>query len=555
MKKLSYFILLLIFLFPIFTLASTLAFPGAHGSGKFTRGGRGGEVYIVTHLGDSGPGSLREAIEASGPRTVVFQVSGTIELESDLKIKSPYITIAGQTAPGDGICLKDRTLYVNHNEVIIRYIRFRLGDESGVESDAIWGRYCKNVIIDHCSASWSVDETFSVYGIDSLTVQRCLISESLYYSHHEKGAHGYGGIWGGENASFHHNLLAHHSSRNPRFSGGSTSPCINVDFRNNVIYNWGFNSAYGGEGGTINMVNNYFKPGPATKESVRNRIVSPSGIEGRWYIAGNVVEENSIISEDNWAGGVQGGSAVQSIIGAETPFPFEPLPEQTAEEAHADVLQDVGANFPSQDAIDARILQEVASGTATYDGTYYEIAQGFPDTSVNRGIIDSQNDVGGWPELATAPAPPDADKDGMPDNWEVSNGLNPNDPLDRNILNEDGYTMLEVYINGLVSSGSQVEQVTKTPIHYVVLKNYPNPFNPQTQIEFSLPNADYIEFDIFDLRGRKVISLAQGFFQAGTHAVVWNGIDAQNQPAASGLYFGVLNTGEQSRVVKMQLLR
>ncbi|MDZ7722640.1 MAG: T9SS type A sorting domain-containing protein [candidate division KSB1 bacterium] len=550
-----YSLLIAIFLIPLYGHTRTLAFPGAEGAGRFTRGGRGGEVYIVTHLGDSGPGSLREAIEASGPRTVVFQVSGTIELESDLKIKSPYITIAGQTAPGDGICIKDHTLYVNHNEVIIRYMRFRLGDESGEESDAAWGRYCKNAILDHCSASWSVDEAFSFYGIDSLTIQRCLVSESLYYSHHEKGAHGYGGIWGGDNASFHHNLLAHHSSRNPRFSGGSTSLCVNVDFRNNVVYNWGFNSAYGGEGGTINMVANYFKAGPATKESVRDRIVNPSGIEGRWYVAENVVEGFPDISADNWSGGVQGGSAVKSIIGVDTPFPFHIETTQSAEEAYADVLQDVGANFPTQDAVDSRILSEVESGTATYEGFYYEAAQGFSDTSVVRGIIDSQDQVGGWPILSSAAAPADSDQDGMPDDWESDNGLDANDASDRNLTDARGYTMLERYINGLVSNPSGIADSPDLPESFTLLKNYPNPFNPSTRIEFNLPRADYVELNIYNMRGQLVNTLIRELCQAGVHTAEWNGTHANHQHVASGLYFAVLTHGNKTRVIKMQLLR
>ena len=282
------------------------AFPGAEGYGRNTTGGRGGDVYIVTNLNDSGPGSLREAVKAKGPRTVVFQVSGTIKLESDLKIENDHITIAGQTAPGDGICLRDHQVVVKADEVIIRYMRFRLGDETGVDTDAIWGRYYRNIIIDHCSASWSVDEAMSFYGNENMTVQWCLVSESLYMSNHPKGAHGYGGIWGGINTTFHHNLLAHHSSRNPRFSGGETTPCDNVDFRNNVIYNWGFNSAYGGEGGAINMVANYFKAGPATKSSVRNRIVQISDQNGKWYIEDNYVDGYPAITADNWAGGGAG---------------------------------------------------------------------------------------------------------------------------------------------------------------------------------------------------------------------------------------------------------
>ena len=234
--------LLLLFLRLEFLHAQTRAFPGAEGAGRNTGGGRGGAVYEVTNLDDDGPGSLRTAVKAYGPRTVVFRVSGTIRLESELKIKNGYITIAGQTAPGDGICIRDYPVSIEAIEVVIRYLRFRLGDVRGEvlgeDSDSIGGRYLRKIILDHCSASWSMDETMSFYGIDSLTIQWCLLSESLYFSKHPKGAHGYGGIWGGRNASFHHNLFAHHSSRTPRFAGGETAPCVNVDFRNNVIYNW-----------------------------------------------------------------------------------------------------------------------------------------------------------------------------------------------------------------------------------------------------------------------------------------------------------------------------
>jgi pectate lyase len=536
--------------------ARTIAFPGAEGAGKYTKGGRGGTVYQVTNLNDSGPGSLREAIKASGPRMVVFRVSGTIELESDLKIKSPYITIAGQSAPGDGICLKNHSLYVQHDEVIIRYLRFRLGDESGAESDAIWGRYGKNVIIDHCSASWSVDEAMSFYSIDSLTIQWCLIAESLYMSHHSKGAHGYGGIWGGENATFHHNLFAHHSSRNPRFSGGSTAPCQNVDFINNVIYNWGFNSVYGGEDGKINMVANYYKPGPATKSNVRNRICEPSDLDGRWYIEDNTVEGAPQISKDNWAGGVQGGRAVESVIRVNTPFPNEPLPLQSAEEACLDVVDDVGANYPVRDRIDDRIIHDVTTGTATYDGLYYEIIQGFSDTSVVRGIIDSQSDVNGWPALNSLPAPVDSDHDGMPDEWERSNQLDPNDETDRNLIGNDGYTMLEIYLNSLVPGNtSGVKAKPDLPRDYVVLRNYPNPFNPSTRIVFQNPGSEWINLSIYDLQGRLVKSLYEGKSLSAYREIEWDGRNDFGNRVSSGIYFAVMRSGLESTVLKMQLIR
>ncbi len=313
MKK-DVLIVLILLLFSSTSHAQQLAFPGAEGYGKYTVGGRGGAVYEVTNLNDSGEGSLRAAVEAEGPRTVVFRVSGNIDLKSDLRIKNPNITIAGQTAPGDGICLKGYPLMIDANEVIIRYIRVRFGDESGQDSDAVSSRYVKNLILDHLSASWSIDETMSIYHCDSITVQWCLISESLFHSNHIKGSHGFGGIWGSNYGSYHHNLIAHHSSRNPRFASG----CGNTDFRNNVIFNWGFESSYGGEaaqrGNTkfnfsnINMVANYYKPGPATEPCQTSQTIagpwSRNGNSdyGKWYIADNVLLSNQKITRDNWEG-------------------------------------------------------------------------------------------------------------------------------------------------------------------------------------------------------------------------------------------------------------
>jgi len=368
-----------------------LAFPTAEGFGKYTVGGRGGTVYEVKNLNDSGEGSLRAAVNAIGPRTVVFRVSGTIQLESALNINNPFITIAGQTAPGDGICIKKYPIQINADEVIIRYIRVRLGNESGEDDDAISSRYTKNVILDHVSASWSIDETVSLYHCDSITVQWCLISESLYNSNHVKGHHGYGGIWGGPNASFHHNLMAHHSSRNPRFASG----CGYTDFRNNVIYNWGYQSVYGGEKVQanssfsytgINMVANYYKQGPGTKGSnVQYKIVQPSSRNyladyGAWHVADNYVCNYPGVTEDNWKGGVQpddNTSTVRDSIRVDEPAPYVPIIQQTSEEAFELVLNDVGANLPRRDSIDKRIILETATGTATYGTGTYNQDQGF----------------------------------------------------------------------------------------------------------------------------------------------------------------------------------
>ncbi len=535
--------------------AQTPAFPEAEGAGKFSKGGRGGAVYEVTNLADSGAGSLREAVSGFGPRSVVFRVSGTIRLLSELNIRNPFITIAGQTAPGDGICIADRQVVVNADHVILRYLRFRLGDETGVDTDAIWGRSRKNIIIDHCSASWSVDESMSFYGNDSLTIQWCIISESLFKSNHPKGAHGYGGIWGGRNASFHHNLIAHHSSRTPRFSGGETQPCENVDFRNNVIYNWGFNSAYGGEGGTVNMVANYYKAGPATRSTVRYRIIQPSDSAGKWHVENNFVFGSAAITANNWAGGVQGSYSSQSRARALAPFPFVPIRQQTAEEAYALVLQAAGANLPRRDAVDERVLREVQTGTATFDGHTYEKDHGFADTTVMRGIIDSQRDVGGWPALLSQPPQPDSDHDGMPDPWEKAHGLNPDNPLDRNLLNDQGYTMLELFLNSLVTATLVPERQDQSPQGFDLDQNFPNPFNPATTLSFSLPRSGRVTVLVYNDAGGLVKTIADEIMPTGTHLKAWDGKNQRGQNAASGLYFCTVDFMTERRIIKMHLLR
>jgi hypothetical protein len=352
-----------------------LAFPGAEGYGKYTVGGRGGKVYEITNLNDSGEGSLRAAVEAKGPRTVVFRVSGNIDLKSDLRIKNPNITIVGQTALGDGICIKGYPLMISADEVILRYIRVRFGDESGQDSDAISARYVKNLILDHVSASWSVDETMSIYHCENITVQWCLITESMFNSNHVKDMHGFGGIWGSNYSSYHHNLIAHHSSRNPRFASG----CGNTDYRNNVLYNWGYRSCYGAEAqqkgnekfnfSTINMVANYYKPGPATAPDKKAEFADPSSRgdndNGRWYVADNFMQGSPSVTVDNWIG-VRGSSYIK----LDQPWDAMSINLQTAEEAYKSVLNNAGATVPKRDVVDARIIGEARNGTATYEGVY-----------------------------------------------------------------------------------------------------------------------------------------------------------------------------------------
>ncbi|MGV3510324.1 MAG: pectate lyase family protein [Sphingobacteriaceae bacterium] len=416
-----------------------IAFPGAEGFGKHTTGGRGGKVLIVSNLNDSGEGSLRKAIQAKGPRTIVFTISGTIALDSPLDINNPDVTIAGQSAPGDGICLKNYSLNVKADNVIIRYIRVRMGDEKKYQGDAIGGtKGSSNIIIDHCSISWATDEVASFYNNKNFTLQWCIISESLNTSIHEKGQHGYGGIWGGQGASFHHNLIASHISRMPRFSGSASTPnsaAELVDFRNNVIYNWQINNIYGGEKGRYNIVANYFRSGRATQESKKNRIVQPTAPYGKFYVAENFVSGYPEISKDNWNGGVQ--AEQPDSAKAATPFQVLAINLQSAQKAFDLVLKQAGASH-KRDIVDSRITQEVKNGVSI-------------SGKANNGIIDSQQDVGGWPELKSLPAPIDTDKDGLPDDWEKKNGLNSNDASDSSKLSPNSfYTYIELYLNSLI---------------------------------------------------------------------------------------------------------
>ena len=391
MKK--YILTILAFtMLAFYSEAQQLAFPTAEGYGKYTIGGRGGAVYEVTNLNDSGEGSLRAAVEASGPRTVVFKVSGTIDLKSAIGIKHPFITIAGQTAPGDGICLKNYPLNISADNVIIRYLRVRLGDLSGRADDAVSSRFVKHLIVDHVSASWSEDEVMSIYHCDSITVQWCIISEALFNSNHPDDAntsvdapHGFGGIWGSNYSSYHHNLIADNASRNIRMASGSGY----TDYRNNVIYNWGYNTCYGGENQQVgdpkfsfskfNIVNNYYKPGPATEPGERAyRITNPAFRNdtsdfGKWYVAGNVVEGNSKVTADNWNGGVQpkGGKANLKVVKLDEPWLSMPVNQQSAKEAFNLVLQNAGATLPKRDPVDTRIVNDAKHGFATYGGKAY----------------------------------------------------------------------------------------------------------------------------------------------------------------------------------------
>lgn len=490
--------------------AQAPAFPGAEGHGRFVTGGRGGKVIHVTNLNDSGEGSLRWALSQSGTKTIVFDVSGYIDLKSQLNVSS-NTTIAGQTAPGDGITLRYYTLYFGKcDNVIVRFIRSRRSQVKDVNdgADATWGRERKNIILDHCSFSWSIDEVASFYDNLNFTMQWCNITEGLANAGHNKGAHSYGGIWGGKDASFHHNFLAHVQNRAPRFNGArykwdgydknkyiNTVDAERVDFRNCVLYNWGNgNGCYGGPGGGyINIVNNYYKAGPGTSNKTRVTEVTvgasgnstPSDLYGyasRYFISGNYVTAASSPENYDWKGVkydsglfvingekyiadkshlygedktyVKNTSGVDCIrLKLDEPIDAGTVTTHSAQTAFTKVLNYAGASLV-RDECDNRYKEEATNGTTTYRGAI-----------VNRaGILDVINDPAGTENTATASFPTlreeqraagfDSDGDGMPDDWEVANGLDPNNSADASAKTLDSYkewyTNLEVYLNSLV---------------------------------------------------------------------------------------------------------
>lgn len=474
------------------------AFPGAEGHGRYITGGRGGEVVHVTNLNDSGTGSLRDAVSKAN-RTVVFDVAGIIALKSDLTIKD-NITIAGQTAPAPGITIRYYTVRPGANN-IIRFIRIRRGQEMDLNdgADALWQRQKTGMMLDHCSFSWSIDEVASFYDNNNFTMQWCSIGESLVNAGHNKGAHGYGGIWGGKLASFHHNIILHVANRAPRFNGarydwkGFTNNKLydeykwqnavqaeNVDFRNCVMYDSG-NGCYGGPGGGyINMVNNYYKTGPSKKTSyittasVANS-TSSKGYETYWtmfsryFINGNMLDGKEDVdwNKVQYDSGTKSKNGVRytpdpnhyygdtvsyvNIDGTDCvcmklkePAPIGEVTTHTAAQAYEKVLCYVGASL-YRDVVDERYIDETRTGTALYKGSVTKTA----------GLIDLVSDQGTYElESTSRPIGFDSDGDGMPDDWEMANGLNPNSADDGNAYTLDSekkwYTNIEVYINSLV---------------------------------------------------------------------------------------------------------
>ncbi|NDV64060.1 polysaccharide lyase [Bacteroides sp. 224] len=456
--------------------ANIPAFPGAEGGGMYSIGGRGGKVITVTNLNDRGPGSFREACETGGARIVVFNVAGIIKLETPIIVRAPYITIAGQTAPGDGVCIAGESFWVNTHDVVVRHMRFRRGETNvGRRDDAFGGNPVGNIMIDHCSTSWGLDENISFYrhmfdpgdGSKELklptvnvTIQNTISAQAL-----DTYNHAFGSTLGGENCSFMRNLWASNAGRNPSIGWNGV-----FNFVNNVLYNWVHRSVDGGDYTALyNIVNNYYKPGPLTpKSQVGHRLVKPESgrsklgykVYGRVYCNGNILEGNEAVTKDNWNGGVQ----VESLpnTGQYTdnmkwnePFPMPHLTIMSAKEAYNYVLKNVGATLPKRDIVDERVLKEVKTGKAYYvkgldPESFYQFKhRRLPANSYEKGIITDIAQVGGYPEYKGTPYV-DTDGDGMPDKWEIANGLNPNDPSDANQdCTGDGYTNIEKYINGI----------------------------------------------------------------------------------------------------------
>lgn len=437
-----------------------LAFPTAEGYGRFAIGGRGGRVLHVTNLNDSGPGSLRAAVESTGPRTVVFDVSGLISLKSKLVFReeNEFLTIAGQTAPGKGICIRNYTFGgLGGRETILRFVRLRLGNLSGKTMDGMGLASCDHCIIDHCSISWTIDEAFSSRGAKNVTFQRNLISEALNIAGHEKyrkgSAHGFAGSIGGNIGSYHHSLLAHNAGRNWSLAGATDQAnrhAGRIDIRNMVIYNWKHRTTDGGAK-EVNFVNNYYKPGPATttKTYLNPQFENPSFGPQQYYVSGNVVE--GIFGPEGPIGPFQGmriRGKQDAPVTVPRPF-FEPfVATHSAEDAYENVLTDVGCNVPMLDDHDQRIIAETRKGTATYAGSI----SGLP------GLPDSQADVGGWEDYPEIHRPDnwDSDGDGMPNSWESKKGLNPNESIDgTRDPDGDGYTNLEDYLRWLADRNSR----------------------------------------------------------------------------------------------------
>ena len=491
------FVLTLFFTLP--TIAEekekALAFPGAEGFGRYVTGGRGGKVYYVTNLNDSGSGSLRWALSQKGAKIIMFNVSGTIHLKSSLGIPS-NTTVAGQSAPGDGICVADYPVNVSGNNVIVRYMRFRLGNTNvkvdGADGwDGFGGMDGQDMMIDHCSISWSIDECCSFLGNKNTTVQWCIVAQSLVNAGHSKGAHGYGGNWGGSGASFHHNLIAHHTSRTPRLGPRPTTQMDErMDMRNNVIYNYGSNGCYGGEGMNVNIVNNYYKPGPGSPTGNKGKRIAGIGIRttsyintypaykpawhiwGKFFVDGNYNSKYPEVFRDNWTNGIYNQisssdndgtytETTRDTMKLDSPIPFVLTTTHSAEVAYERVLDYAGASL-HRDTFDEMIVSDTRNGVASHTGN--GLGKGFINSQEDNRPADAGSDWSAWPTLNSTNALTDSDGDGMPDTYEDINNLDSTDATDGAQMADNGYTNVENYLNGLVSNITSKQVEGGTPM-------------------------------------------------------------------------------------------
>ena len=458
------------------------AFPGAEGGGKYSFGGRGGRVIVVTNLNDDGPGSLREACEQGGARVIVFNVAGIIRIKTPLIIRAPYVTIEGQSAPGDGICIAGETVWVNTHDVIIRYMRFRRGETNvGRRDDAIGGNPVGNIMIDHVSASWGLDENMSIYrhmyndstgipeqklGTVNITIQNSIFSECL-----DTWNHSFGSTLGGENCAFVRNLWADNTGRNPSIGWNGI-----FNFVNNVVFNWDHRTTDGGDYRAMyNIINNYYKPGPVTPKNtpVGHRILKPESgrsklkyqVFGRAYVHGNIMEGSEKVTKDNWDGGVQmeelpDAGPYRDNVKIDKPLPMPEITIMPTMDAYSFVLDNAGATLPKRDPVDHRIAEQVRTGKITFienvklPTTQFKHRR-LPIDSYKQGIITDPIQVGGYPEYKGTPYK-DSDNDGMPDEYETKHGLNPNDPSDAAKINKDGYSNIEEYLNSIALKGEKM---------------------------------------------------------------------------------------------------
>lgn len=547
---------IILILFSVNTFAQLPAFPGAEGFGAQTIGGRGGRVIKVTNTNDHGPGSLREAIETEEPRIIIFNTGGIINLETPLIIQNPYITIAGQTAPGDGICIRGHKISVETHDVVIRYLRIRPGDInfgrmnnwSDIDAITIGGinQDVFNVLIDHCSLSWAVDENIGMWNSPhDITIQNCIISEALHRSKHPKGSHGMGMLIGSKatNISIHHNLFAHNNDRNPHINGESK-----VDFRNNVIYNAGgvASDIAANRGQMLNYINNYIIEGPRTRIPAELIIRNLKRHTTKIFIYGNIGIKKNPSNVDNWllTFDTESKYIPDRNIQLDEAFHVPNVNTHTAEQALDYVLENAGAVLPRQDAVDRKVIRDVLNN--------------------KDGMVNKKDYLLAWPPFDAGMPFADSDIDGMPDHWEEKHDLNVNYNDSSEDPDKDGYTNIEEYLNNtdpVPIRGDQTFSIrtldsdntnnkSYPQVDFAIKQNYPNPFSESTDIEFSIDRPSRVTLKAINIDGKEVYELINGFLYEGKYHILWD-----TSRAPTGIYQLYLESDHDVKAVKAVLAR